>query len=114
MTTDDHAINKAAYEKCGYIVHEHDGVCHHKNDNLICVPLAPWSNADAAIAHAERGGFRWSLAAGPNDKDNGHGGYTIGYVRKWDEFDNSVGSDANPGIALRNAIAAYVAEGGEG
>lgn len=58
----DHELDRLAYEACGYFedagfpgkwMHESDPSTHFD-----AYDLAPWSSVDAAIAHAERGGFR--------------------------------------------------------
>ena len=103
--TPEQLKDKAAYEAC-----YGDGVTYLADSEsswwIRNVRLAPWSSTDAAIAHAERGGFWWTL------ERNDQPGYIASVFRLPCPLCPSGGtiqwgkSEDSPGIALRNAILA--------
>lgn len=100
MTT-EHDKDRRAFEACGYAGLQYDAIADlwwcEQYENHQDNRLAPWSSADAAIGHAERGGFvneetciyrcgsKWDVVVEKNEKRGG-------------------GMDTNLGLAIRDAI----------
>lgn len=100
----EYEMNNIAYKACGY-----------KNENLDYgwwthpevnggrpFLIGPWSSADAAIEHAERGGFIIDEHVAIS---RGQGQWVVDlYGRK---MEPAIGHDKNLGLAIRDAIAKW-------
>lgn len=128
----DHDLDRIAYEACypeaecialvdgewrkvqRYATRDGD----FEEDDVV---LAPWSSTDAAIAHAERGGFNWLARKRVKNDDTRDeplppGAHITSVFIGTGDFDKDepvfFGYADNPGLAIRNAIVAH-AKGGE-
>jgi hypothetical protein len=94
--------NRCAFEACGYMEDvDAKGWWWHP-DGLHQTLLDPWSSADAAIAHAERGGFIFDEHVAIS---RGQGQWVVDLYGE--KMKPSIGHDKNLGLAIREAILAW-------